>query len=281
MNKKYIDFVPGKNPNANRGGTVKVRRGTRATTGVSVVAVQEDIPASGTVVRKRMVRRVTTTRATSPRQVRTTTSTPVRVMPSQSTRPARVQRAVASQRPIQRVVRNAPAPRGANVVRAGARTATGHSGAPALGVIEDLNTKFVRTDVPKRPLNQAPEPSPAVLAEAKAKKLRGFRGAKKNKAVEKSVDKQGSKATANGKYEPPKSPFINQGKVEKRPLSKNSKNAYAKKKPAIVPKAEPKGTVAIIQKPPKESHVGIIVTIIITIILGAAAGTVAFLLLPK
>lgn len=39
--------------------------------------------------------------------------------------------------------------------------------------------------------------------------------------------------------------------------------------------------VTIITKPTKDSRAGLIVTIIITIILGATAGTVAFLLLPK
>ena len=44
---------------------------------------------------------------------------------------------------------------------------------------------------------------------------------------------------------------------------------------------KPTGPVTIISKPEKESKVSLVVTIIITIILGAAAGTVAFLLLPK
>ena len=39
--------------------------------------------------------------------------------------------------------------------------------------------------------------------------------------------------------------------------------------------------VTIIDKPEKESRFGLIMTIVITIILGAAAGVVAFLLLPK
>ena len=68
--------------------------------------------------------------------------------------------------------------------------------------------------------------------------------------------------------------------VEKRPLSKSSKNVYQKK--IVEPKEEePSKPVTIIHKPEKDSKVGLIVTIIITIILGAAAGTVAFLLLPK
>lgn len=76
---------------------------------------------------------------------------------------------------------------------------------------------------------------------------------------------------------PVKPAFVNTEKVRKRPLSKN---VYPKK--VVVPKEEkPTAPVTIIDKPEKDSKVGLIVTIIITIILGAAAGTVAFLLLPK
>ena len=75
----------------------------------------------------------------------------------------------------------------------------------------------------------------------------------------------------------PQARFVNTDKVVKRPLSKN---VYQKK--IVEPKEEePQAPVTIIQKPEKDSKVGLIVTIIITIILGAAAGTVAFLLLPK
>jgi hypothetical protein len=69
--------------------------------------------------------------------------------------------------------------------------------------------------------------------------------------------------------------------VEKRPLSKS---VAQKKIVSGAPKQEqeaPSKPVTIIHKPEKDSKVGLIVTIIITIILGAAAGTVAFLLLPK
>ena len=75
----------------------------------------------------------------------------------------------------------------------------------------------------------------------------------------------------------PKPTFVNTEKVRKRPLSKN---VYQKK--VVAPKEEtPSAPVTIINKPEKDSKVGLVVTIIITIILGAAAGTVAFLLLPK
>lgn len=85
-----------------------------------------------------------------------------------------------------------------------------------------------------------------------------------------------SKDDQRGKYQIPKSPFINQVNVAKRPLSKN---VYQKK---VEPTKEPKaGPVAIISKPEKDSRAGLVVGIILTIILGAAAGTIAFLLLPK
>ena len=108
-----------------------------------------------------------------------------------------------------------------------------------LGVVEDVDTKFVKTDVPKRPLSKEPQ-------------------------------------AHSGSYTVPKSPFINQANVTKRPLSKH---VYTKK---IEPVEEKKqGPVKIIEKPKKDSKIGLVITIILTIILGAAAGTVAFLLLPK
>jgi hypothetical protein len=93
-------------------------------------------------------------------------------------------------------------------------------------------------------------------------------------SVEETVGK--TKQDASKTFEVPKSPFINQNKVEKRPLSKN---VYQKE--VIVPKEEPKGPVTIISKPEKDAHVSLVVAVILTIIVGAAAGTVAFLLLPK
>lgn len=144
---------------------------------------------------------------------------------------------------------------------------------PRLGVIEDLNPKFVNTNVPKRPLSQASHfrTQKTGVAAVKAKRI-GARGAT---TVEKPVENS-KKKVASSVYSAPKSPFINQDKVQKRPLSKN---VYQRRAP--VPKEEPKGPVTIISQPEKQAHVGLIVTIILTIILGAAAGTVAFLLLPK
>lgn len=144
---------------------------------------------------------------------------------------------------------------------------------PKLGQVENLNTRFVRSDVPKRPLSRTAHfaaDKTGVVA-LKAKKV-GNQAVTPVKPVENLVEKSKSR----GVYQPPKSPFITQSKVGKRPLSKN---VYTKK--AVVPTEVAQGPVTIISKPEKQAHAGMIVTIILTIILGAAAGTVAFLLLPK
>lgn len=143
-----------------------------------------------------------------------------------------------------------------------------------LGVIEDLNRSFVKTEVPKRPLGLNDAEKAELLREAKAKKLLS------EKSEEKMSLKAAASAKASSTYKTPTTPFINQEKVVKRPLSKNvySKQPETKKQ---AEQAEPKGPVTIISKPEKDAHVSVVVTIIITIILGAAAGTVAFLLLPK
>ena len=209
----------------------------------------------------------------------------------------RIRKAVA--RPVARKVATKPATRVAKPVAKPAKkpipkstkpVAFSDEKMPKLGMIEDLNPKFVKTDVPKRPLSSRPTGGPHFRAEKtgvaaiKAQKI-GNRANMKNsvktevKPVEKSVENSKKSVATKSTYQPPKNPFINQGTIEKRPLSKN---VYAKK--ASIPKEilkEPQGPVTIISKPEKDAHVGPIVAIILTIILGAAAGTVAFLLLPK
>lgn len=86
-------------------------------------------------------------------------------------------------------------------------------------------------------------------------------------------------ADAKKTYEIPKSPFINQASVQKRPLSKN---VYLKKLEAESEKSsampEP---VTIVSRKEKDSKSGLVVGIVATVILGAVAGVVAFLLLSK
>lgn len=150
-------------------------------------------------------------------------------------------------------------------------------GEPNYGVVEELHPKFVKTEVEKRPLSRSHFiKKQDELKKAKAEKI----AAKKlEKPVEKPVEnskKTEKPAEDKTKMKIPKTPFINQNKVAKRPLSKN---VYER---TIKPTEEiPTGPVTIISKPEKDAKISLVVTIILTIILGAAAGTIAFLLLPK
>lgn len=145
------------------------------------------------------------------------------------------------------------------------------------GVIEDYEPLFVGAPVEKRPLS-TPRQSAALAAEAKAKKVRSpLFGA--NRPAKTEPKEAPAKNVKTPEFEPlktPSTPFIKSAQVEKRPLSKN---VY--KKPAQAPVEEPSAPVTIIDKPEKDAHIGPIVAIVLTIILGAAVGTVAFLLLPK
>lgn len=161
---------------------------------------------------------------------------------------------------------------------------------PKLGMIEELNLHFVATNVSKRPLgqgtgairsnaNNTPISSSVKdeLTNAKSKKIGGR--LRNRKAAKVKSESKRKLARKKDDYAVPNSPFINQDKVEKRPLSKNVyRSDKASTNGAKITEKKP---VTIIAKPEKESHVGMIVTIILTIILGAVAGTVAFLLLPK
>lgn len=91
-----------------------------------------------------------------------------------------------------------------------------------------------------------------------------------------SANASAAKAPASKTFVPPSASFINTEKIEKRPLSKN---VYKKPLPEV--EETPSGPITIITPPEKDAHINIIVAIILTIILGAAAGTIAFLLLPR
>lgn len=151
---------------------------------------------------------------------------------------------------------------------------------PRYGVVEEFRPKFVKTEVEKRPLSQGHfVGKKSELAEAKAKKIGLKRVANSvEKPVEKSdkIEKASKLVEDDTKMKVPKSPFINQVKVAKRPLSKNVYERTVKPTEEV-----PTGPVTIISKPEKDTKMSLVLTIILTIILGAAAGTVAFLLLPK
>lgn len=139
-----------------------------------------------------------------------------------------------------------------------------------------VKPKFVKTEVKKRPLGAEKAAKTAVKAKPVTKPA----------ATKPAVKPATVKPAAVAKRPAPlgqRAKFINTNKIEKRPLSA----VAARKTPLIVPKVEsekPKKPAApekIISKPEKDSKAGLIIAIILTIILGAAAGTVAFLLLPK
>lgn len=140
-----------------------------------------------------------------------------------------------------------------------------------LGEVENLNDRFVNSNVPKRPLSKTPHFVVAKTEVAKAKAQKVI-----NRDRDAAKPKETKKVAVSKEYKVPKTPFINQDKVQKRPLSKN---VYPKKQVKVSDTNQ--APVTIIEKPEKQAHAGMIITIIITIILGAAAGTVAFLLLPK
>lgn len=243
MKSKYMDFVPSKS--ATSKSTASVTPNKRSNT-ASVKPTTTKNTASRTTKRTFKPTSVHTPKATS---TRTAKSTSVK-----STTSARKS------------------------------TSVGFSGEKKakLGTIENLNTHFVRSDVPKRPLSRAAHftTGKTGVAAAKARKV-GMRATTSIKSVEKQVQNSVQNPVENSHktaiYRTPNTPFIKQNQVTKRPLSKN---VYPKKQP-ITPQEEPKGPVTIISKPEKDAHVGMIIAIILTIILGAAAGTVAFLLLPK
>ena len=251
MNKRYIDFVPSQNKTAARKQSVapkpKVSR-----------------PVTPKAVAPKVAPRVAAPRQAASRPVapRTVASRPVapQVVPRQV-----APRVAMSSRVTPRAnTSQAVAPRAAM-----SRTSLRETS--ALGEIEDLNQR--------RSVSKAADEE---LLRAKATKVRATAnlkataGAASTKPVEKPVEKL-AKSEEKSTFKTPKTPFINQEKVVKRPLSKN---VYQKQANKVAKTVEPKGTV-IIAKPEKDAHVSIVVTIIITIILGAAAGTVAFLLLPK
>ena len=181
------------------------------------------------------------------------------------------------------------------VIRAESR----RSNAVKLGEIEDV--KFVNTNVEKRALggNFGLDDSlynKRAAGDVKAVKARkiGNRmgiGTRNNAGIGRQAVDLGDDTKSNiqkeakaATYAVPKSPFINQDKVKKRPLSKNvyRKQSTVKSNDFKAMSGEKGGeTVTIVSKPEKDSKVGVVVAIILTIILGAVAGTVAFLLLPK
>ena len=263
MNKRYIDFVPSdsakktKKSANNTGGTVAPRRVSSGHSAEQFVAHPE------------------------PRhEARNTARTAAR--PAVRTRSAARPEAQSVARPAVRnvarpAVRNDARPAVRNAARPVARNAARPTTEPEARVATRGAERGTTRGMSRKAYVPPVTERPARARRATKSEHVDFGVIEDLEPAEDRV-KTERKPLTNKTMTIPRTPFINQNRVEKRPLSKN----VYRQKPAPTPKKEEAvGPVTIIAKPEKEKHVGLIITIILTIILGAAAGTVAFLLLPK
>lgn len=155
---------------------------------------------------------------------------------------------------------------------------------PAYGVIEDYQPKFVRAEVKKRPLGAGKNVSAASGRVTAKSAVRAASGATRGVSGGAFATKSAASGAKKASLAPANVRFLNTNKIEKRPLSGTKqivKKAAVPEKVVTEEKKKSKGPERIIAKPDKDSKAGLIIAVILTIILGAAAGTVAFLLLPK
>lgn len=293
MTRQYMDFAPVKKKTAGRAMSSQGR----------VVAAHERAVAAGPVTKMPSSNAVPRSRiGVRPMGGRRVVSDMTIPSGNNSAKPVVRNTNVNNKKPVSRPKVNtnvryvAPSPKATTNVRYATPSSKelSKNGMPRkrstvkLGEIEDLNPKFVAADVPKRPLNDGTnvnsdaKKDDASVAKSKriGGRLRSKRAAKLSAKQEKVDSKAQKSAEKNETYNVPKSPFINQDKVVKRPLS--GKSYQTRNVPTAQPEKKTNGKpVTIIAKPKKDSRVGMVVTIILTIILGAVAGTVAFLLLPK
>lgn len=151
-----------------------------------------------------------------------------------------------------------------------------------LGIVEDYTPIDARKPafinaaaVEKRPLSKGrdEEKRPSVDLEDELKVAKSEDLTKRKIETEKIPEVPMTKP--DNEFKKPK--FINTHLVEKRPLSKTD---YRNRTPINAAEETTTSPVTIIDKPEKDSRLGFIITIILTILLGAAVGTVAFLLIP-
>ena len=146
-----------------------------------------------------------------------------------------------------------------------------------------MQPKFVKTEVKKRPLGNKRMAKKPAIKTATRPAARAAVASKPAVAPKTTMAPRATtaKTASTAKRPAPlgqRAKFLNTDKIQKRALGRTA----ARVKPVPVPKPEkPKAPEKIIAKPEKDSKAGLIIAIILTIILGAAAGTVAFLLLPK
>ena len=296
MKKRYIDFVPTKGKKSAE-GSIKVASYDEVSSDGKVSSGGE-VSSRAKLASGVASRAILQKKANSPKKTAAPKKTPKKTP---------VNPLVEDDVDVEKIFAERKQPAG--VSRNGAK----------FGVIEDYQPKFVRAEVEKRPLghqgktkdepktdetsktvksNVAKPATPKPATSKPATKSATIKFATKPVAAVKpatrpTVIRPVQKATPakpvvkpatgikSGTTRPVtgvgKIAFVNTSKIEKRPLSRS---AYVKK-PVVLPEEKPSKPVKIIDKPEKDSKAGLIIAIILTIILGAAAGTVAFLLLPK
>lgn len=256
MNKRYIDFVPAQKKPPLRGGSSGSVKRDVAGKKVNDTNVAINIGKEG--VKK----------AAEKKAIRKTV-----------TRTEKIQTNRASEVPIEKLFGEKPKKAG---VSSGLKE-------PKYGVIEDYKPKFVQANIEKRPLGAKKQvarnmgtvnkPASTVGGSSVAGKSSAAGGSSVASRSSTASRSSAVKTAASKRMAQPASvKFVNTEKIEKRPLS--AKNVYTKKMTTTTHR-EPEKPVRIIDKPEKDSKAGLVIAIIMTIILGAAAGTVAFLLLPK
>lgn len=255
MNKRYIDFVPVKNSQAS--SRVKSRV---ADNFVDIEMPESEIIKTKTLETKTVDHASSSAKVLSPGRRQSVSQMPE--IPSRSERLGHSKRVMHKSRTIETVETKD---------RVNPEDRVASSGSTKLGVIEDLGSGNENLDARRTSDRPHFVVEQSEIRAAKAKKI----GNKEASTVESQpvVNRLGEDKRT---YRTPRDPFINQDKVKKRPLSKN---VYRSR--PVVGKEEAKGPVTIITKPEKDTKLGLVVTIIITIVLGAAAGAVAFWILPK
>ena len=273
MNNRYIDFVPAKSQKpAAKAPVLEPKKPLVSRTSSTTVFISR-------TVSKPIARPTMPAIPVKPAKSATPVDTVAFIKPA--AKPATPVKPVVKpvEKPVEKPAEKpaaAPAPKKAEIedkLEASAKTFA-PAREPAYGIIEDYSPAFIPPAVEKRPLSTPRKPDATA---AKAEKVRApLFGHKKSAKEVIKESKPAEKEDEFATFKTPKTPFITTAKVEKRPLSKN---VY--QKPVATPEEQPSAPVTIIDKPEKDAHVGLIIAIVLTIILGAALGTAAFLLLPK
>lgn len=288
MNRRYIDFAPvkGKGDAGAHGAPTGARR-------------PETRPAQTAAQPVRSAQRPHATASTRPVRPVRPAARPVRPTRPQAPRPVQMERPTrVSQQPMddlsdleELAEQLAEVTGDDTLIAAESLTISEETtpdfalGEPKFGVVENFQPKFVKAQVAKRPLSGGRSVTQTTMTHTMAT------------AMDMVSDRP---ATAQNhdqrKMRLPNVPTANQNKVARRPVAKNvytRTTAPARPNALMAPgskltgagtaanEAAPMEQLKIVSESESHHKIGPILAILGTIILGALAGTAAFLLLPK